>query len=138
MNRFRRLSEAGLLSALHREAFVEGWSETACQDILSMPGVVCWISETGSSPSGFLVIRQAADEGEVITTGVLPPYRRTGLASDLFDHALDDLEGCERLFLEVSARNQAAQGLYRKLGFLQVGRRKAYYSDGDDALVLAR
>ena len=41
------------------------------------------------------------------------------------------------VYLEVRPSNAGALGLYRKLGFREVGRRKAYYSDnGEDALVL--
>ena len=40
--------------------------------------------------------------------------------------------------LECRKTNIAAQNLYRKLGFIDVGVRKRYYSDtGEDALVMA-
>ena len=42
------------------------------------------------------------------------------------------------MFLEVSTRNPAARGLYQQLGFQQVGRRKGYYADGSDALVMSK
>ena len=44
--------------------------------------------------------------------------------------------GAQTLFLEVSAENPPAINLYAGLGFEQVGRRKAYYADGSDALVM--
>jgi ribosomal protein S18 acetylase RimI-like enzyme len=40
------------------------------------------------------------------------------------------------MFLEVDMGNFAAQALYRRLGFVQVGRRPRYYANGADALVL--
>ena len=46
--------------------------------------------------------------------------------------------GAERLILEVSAGNDAARALYRGAGFTEIGRRRAYYPDGSDALVLER
>jgi ribosomal protein S18 acetylase RimI-like enzyme len=39
------------------------------------------------------------------------------------------------LYLEVEDRNGPAGNLYRSLGALQVGRRKAYYEHGADALI---
>jgi [ribosomal protein S18]-alanine N-acetyltransferase len=39
--------------------------------------------------------------------------------------------GATSLFLEVGVRNDAAQALYRGLGFVDVGHRKAYYADED-------
>ncbi len=50
--------------------------------------------------------------------------------------------GGESLFLEVDDTNQAALGLYRKLGFAKVGERPAYYTDKNGvrttALVMKR
>jgi ribosomal-protein-alanine N-acetyltransferase len=42
------------------------------------------------------------------------------------------------MFLEVSERNAAARALYAAAGFAEVGRRRRYYADGADALVLRR
>ena len=38
--------------------------------------------------------------------------------------------------LEVSAENAAALGLYRSAGFAAVGRRKKFYADGSDAVLM--
>ncbi len=40
--------------------------------------------------------------------------------------------------LEVRASNHKALGLYQKFGFRTAGRRKSYYKDGEDALILWR
>jgi ribosomal-protein-alanine N-acetyltransferase len=44
--------------------------------------------------------------------------------------------GAGELFLEVSAQNSAARALYGALGATEAGRRRRYYPDGSDALVL--
>ncbi|HET8995878.1 MAG TPA: ribosomal-protein-alanine acetyltransferase, partial [Acetobacteraceae bacterium] len=44
--------------------------------------------------------------------------------------------GAATLTLEVAVDNAAARRLYESTGFTQVGRRKRYYADGSDALVL--
>lgn len=46
--------------------------------------------------------------------------------------------GAARIFLEVSVENAAARRLYARAGYTQIGRRKAYYADGTDALVLEK
>ena len=50
--------------------------------------------------------------------------------------------GGESIFLEVDKGNVAALGLYRKLGFDQVGERRGYYKDANGdvstALVMKR
>lgn len=40
--------------------------------------------------------------------------------------------------LEVKAGNERAAALYRRLGFVEVGRRRAFYADGADALLMRR
>jgi ribosomal-protein-alanine N-acetyltransferase len=72
---------------------------------------------------------------------VTPGARRRGLGTALLAAAMAGarLRGAEAMFLEVAAAgNPAALGLYRGLGFVEVGRRRRYYPDGSDALVLRR
>jgi ribosomal protein S18 acetylase RimI-like enzyme len=42
------------------------------------------------------------------------------------------------MLLEVSAGNEPAIALYEQAGFAEIDRRRRYYRDGSDALVLAR
>ena len=66
-----------------------------------------------------------------MTIGVEPRYARSGLGWRLMQAAMREalVKGSEALFLEVDETNQAAIGLYRKLGFNKVGERRAYYQD---------
>ena len=71
---------------------------------------------------------------------VAPEKRRQGVGAALVAEGLRRLEGLgvRRCWLEVRPSNQAARGLYERLGFRPAGCRRAYYSDGEDALVYAR
>ena len=42
------------------------------------------------------------------------------------------------LQLEVNQINQVARNLYDKYGFKQVGRRKNYYANGEDAILMTK
>ena len=42
----------------------------------------------------------------------------------------------EQIGLEVKESNLAARALYKKFNFLEIGRRNAYYANGESALVL--
>ncbi|XYH15765.1 GNAT family N-acetyltransferase [Asaia sp. BMEF1] len=134
-------SHASLLAALHADCFDESerWGEGAFSGLFATPGIVAWIVLEGESPAGLLMLRQGADEAEILTLGVRPQYRRKNLASRLLETGCATLEtrGVTTLFLEVSVRNDAAVALYLKLGFALCGRRKAYYPDGSDASVLS-
>lgn len=127
-------SDCARFAALHAASFDPPWDATAFQALLASPGVAALTSD-----AGFIVIRVAADEAEVITVTVAADARRAGEAQKLLGAAVEKAKaaGAGRLFLEVSAENLAARALYARQGFVQVGHRIRYYADGSDALVLA-
>jgi ribosomal-protein-alanine N-acetyltransferase len=129
---------ATALSAIHARAFPsdEFWDERIIAGQLSQPGVFGLLDERG----GMLLARLAADEAEILTVAVVPERRQQGLGGALIQAAADEARarGAAKLFLDVSTRNPAARGLYQQLGFAQVGRRRGYYADGSDALVLSK
>jgi ribosomal-protein-alanine N-acetyltransferase len=72
---------------------------------------------------------------------VVPSARRRGIARQLLDGLLAEARrrGAVEAFLEVRVDNQAAQSLYVREGFAQVGVRPGYYDGGRvDAVVMRR
>ena len=85
---------------------------------------------------GFWMI---VDEAHISTLAVHPEWRGRGLGElllvSLIEAAL--LRGAAEATLEVRVSNEVAQSLYRKHDFVQVGRRKGYYTDNrEDALIM--
>ena len=133
-------SHAQVIATLHRAAMPENaWSEDAWRSLLAAPGARARIAMDGAAPVGFLHLRRAGDEAEVVMIATHPSARRRGVATALLEDALSALVGTT-LFLEVAESNCAARLLYDRLGFAQVGRRPGYYrrapSGREDALVL--
>lgn len=131
---------AGALEALHSAAFSAPWKSAEFETLLRQPGVAGWIAGAGS-PTGFILVRSAADESEILTLAVDPGYRRGGVASGLLKSAIDTLRAAHtlRLYLEVAADNSAACALYERHGFTLCGRRAGYYTSGTtrtDALTM--
>jgi len=130
---------APAMARLHAACFDAAWPETAFAALLSQGGV--WAL---TEVDGFILLRVAADEAEILTLAVEPTARRIGVGSRLLDQALSRAarQGATRAFLEVAADNIAAQRLYASAGFSEVGRRSSYYarlgSPPIDALLLAR
>jgi [ribosomal protein S18]-alanine N-acetyltransferase len=88
--------------------------------------------------AGVMVI---VDLAEILTVGVVPPARRRGIARQLLDGLLAEARrrGAAEVFLEVRVDNEAAQSLYAREGFVQVGLRPGYYDGGRvDAVVMRR
>ena len=129
-------AHAEALAFLHARAFPEGerWGAEAMALQLGLPGAFGWIAPCG----GMILARVAADEAEVLTLAVDPARRRAGLGRTLLDAALATAagRGAKAMFLEVSEANWAARALYGLAGFVEIGRRRAYYRAGGDALVL--
>ncbi|MFY9262517.1 MAG: GNAT family N-acetyltransferase [Actinomycetaceae bacterium] len=78
-------------------------------------------------------------DAEIATIGVASHARRRGLGKTMLGLLLEEAreKGSENMFLEVRANDAGAQQLYRNAGFVELGRRKKYYSD-DDALIMGR
>lgn len=129
-------AHAEALAAIHATAFPlrEAWGADAIALQLGLPGAFGLIDQRG----GMLLGRVVADDAEVLTLAVVPWARRLGVATALLRVALAEAaaRGATRLFLEVAVTNTAAQALYQRTGFIEVGRRRRYYADSSDALVL--
>ena len=92
-----------------------------------------------ASQNGFIVYRATLDEAEIITVGVHPDARRTGIGIALLGVMEADLkkQGVKHIFLEVAADTMPAQKMYEQCGYVVVGRRPKYY-DGIDAIMMRK
>ena len=80
------------------------------------------------------------DEAHVSTIGVAADRQGEGIGAQLLDALLTEADRrCPVVLLEVRADNEVAQGLYRRRGFTEIGRRRGYYQpSGADAVVMKR
>jgi ribosomal-protein-alanine N-acetyltransferase len=125
------LAHLPVLVALHGAAFShDPWDETVFANLLADPHTTILLDKRG----GFLVLRQVLDEAEIITIGTTA--RRQGIARALLEAAFIR-PGLRTLHLEVAATNSAALALYDGAGFTRTGRRRAYYTDGTDAVTMS-
>ena len=104
-------------------------------------GYACWSGYADGALAGFYVLMPVVDEAHLLTISVGPKYQRCGYGRCLLHHAMNTarLGGAERMLLEVRPSNTKALGLYRQIGFEQIGRRRGYYPAAggrEDALVL--
>nr|WP_278003588.1 GNAT family N-acetyltransferase [Nodosilinea sp. TSF1-S3] len=87
------------------------------------------------------------DEAHITVLAIDPRYQRRGLGKWLLVNLLQDACGerhlaaegrpaLTRATLEVRPSNSRALALYESFGFETLGRRRRYYADGEDALIL--
>ncbi|RBY76394.1 ribosomal-protein-alanine N-acetyltransferase [Geodermatophilus sp. TF02-6] len=94
----------------------------------------------GDRVVGYAGLIAYADEAHVATIGVAPDRQGEGIGAALLDALLVEADRRSPVvLLEVRADNQIAQGLYRRRGFTEIGRRPRYYQpSGTDAVVMKR
>ena len=139
MNEFQLVEvcrqDIGELSRIHLISFNEGWSGGMIERILSTPdtyGLVARDSRTWSI-AGFVLLRIAVDECEILSLAVAPKFRGVGVGGLILDGAMRKAAelGSSSLFLEVAEDNPIAVGLYRSRELVTVGRRPGYYLNKD-------
>lgn len=106
---------------------------------------------TGNQCARYVVVREDGraiayagvwfiiDEGHITNIAVHPDRRGMGYG-EMVTRAMIQLAadtGMVWMTLEVRRSNKAAQALYHKLGFIDVGYRKRYYENTEDALIMA-
>lgn len=101
--------------------------------------VGCEEGKTGESIIGYHCFWVVFEELRLMNLAVRASMRRKGIGQAL---ALDAVRvgvgfAASRAVLEVRASNEAAQGLYRKLGFVPISTRRQYYANPtEDALIM--
>jgi ribosomal-protein-alanine acetyltransferase len=89
---------------------------------------------------GHAMLLAAGDVGDLTRVAVDESHRRLGIATRLVERLVEEATaiGLEAVVLEVAEGNAPAVALYERLGFAQIDRRRAYYADGSDAVVMRR
>ncbi|QEY24184.1 ribosomal protein S18-alanine N-acetyltransferase [Neisseria animalis] len=116
------------LAALDARCNPSPWSATQFAAALQNRFDTVLLAENADGLCGLIVWQNICGESELHLIATAPECRRQGIATRLMQHWFDHTTADGgRLFLEVRASNTAAQTLYRKYGFQECGRRKAYY-----------
>lgn len=128
------------LYQLEKECFKQDrWVLLDLIAALILPGIVRLKATVDGQMIGFIAGDSKSDKsvGWINTLGVLPVYRRQGVASNL-------LAACEaqidvgRIRLYVRRSNQDALKLYEKSGYRRAGIKLKYYARGEDAFILEK
>ena len=107
----------------------ENETENACRNNLVL------VEKKTGKVVCFLIATDGESECEILYLATKKCEEKRGLASLLFDEILK-MKKC--LFLEVKESNLAAISFYLKHGFSEFSRRKNYYPDGSDAVLMRR
>jgi ribosomal-protein-alanine N-acetyltransferase len=140
-----RSDDAAAMADIHAASFARAWSAEEIRGMIGdfpvvQPLVLRVRSRGQTVVAGFLILRIAAGEAEILTVAVAPKFRRYGYGLMLMEEAMRRVyrERGESLFLEVDEANRGAVALYTKRGVTTVGKRPRYYegADGTSATAL--
>jgi ribosomal-protein-alanine N-acetyltransferase len=102
--------------------------------------VVGYIMNRVERGIGFLR-KSLVKKGHVVSIAVLEEHRRKGIGEALMKtgmEAMKNVYDAKEVYLEVRVSNTPAIRLYEKLGFKIVKVLEGYYSDGENAYLMAR
>ena len=86
---------------------------------------------------GFLAYRHTHEANEITVLAGHPEFQGKGYMKKLLDGVFNAENRSAQWWLEVHEKNDRALQLYLKCGFVITGRRRYYYPDGGDALLMS-
>ncbi len=118
---------------------VDAWPLWDLIAVLTLPKIIRLKAVVEGNMVGFIAGDPHPREGIgwIATLGVLPQYRRLGIAAALLDQCEQEL-ALPRIRLSVRRSNEPAIGLYKKFQYQMVDVWRNYYNSGEDALVLEK
>jgi ribosomal-protein-alanine N-acetyltransferase len=139
--RIRRLRPEDLPRVLEIESasFSTPWKDATFRSLLLRADCDVFAAERDGALLGYAACWTVLDQAELGNVAVAAEARGQGIGTALVEQVLRTVRarGATECFLEVRVSNQGAQGVYRRLGFAAVGRRRDYYAaPKEDALVM--
>ena len=126
--------------AIELKTFVMPWSKQSFVDEMQKNACARYlVTEQDGKIVAYAGAWMVFEEGHITNIAVQAEARGQGIGEELTRALLQYAAnlGVQYMTLEVRRSNLAAQGMYKKLGFVELGVRKRYYEDnGEDALLM--
>lgn len=139
---FRYMKEEDIDQILKIEelSFATPWTRQSFENELKLNQFAVYlVLEKDGEIVGYCGMWLIVDEAHITNIAVLPEFRGQKLGEAILRMIMEVAKkrGAKSMTLEVRVSNTVAQSLYRKLGFMNGGIRKNYYTDNyEDALVM--
>lgn len=137
-----RIADVDDVWALEQRVFPHPWSRANFTDSLAS-GYDAWVlRDAAGALAGYFLLMYAVDEAHLLDIAVAVERQGSGLGRYLMDKVCACARGLgvDSVLLEVRPSNERALDVYRRYGFAEIGRRRAYYPahEGrrEDAIVM--
>ena len=126
------------MHAIEEATFASPWSRKSIEDELVNPCARYLVARENGEVIGYVGMWLVIDEGHVTNVAVREDKRGIGLGKELMKRLIQLAadSGMIWMTLEVRRSNKVAQNLYHSFGFIDVGYRKRYYENNEDALLM--
>ena len=136
-----RPSDLDAVERIERGSYPTPWSRSMFAGELAKPSSVCLGAFQGADMLGYLIVARYVDAWHIMNVAVDEGFRGRGIARGMLERLFELTVGdVERGYtLEVRVSNETAIDLYQRLGFVETGVRRGYYTDNrEDALIMWR
>lgn len=126
------------LKDLDISLFDEFWNLNQLSDELNSTNSTFFVAKIDKEIVGFGGIKTILDETEIMNIAVKNSFRRQGIGKLLLEKLINYAKNLniKKIHLEVNENNFPAISLYKKLNFIEDGRRKNYYKNSEDAILM--
>ena len=120
--------------------FDEFWNSVVLAKELENPLSTYIVAIYNEEVVGYAGLWQPIDEGHITNIVTKLDKRGNGIATKMLEELINIAKNKNLKFvtLEVNVNNKIAINLYKKYNFIEVGRRKKYYNNADDALIMTK
>lgn len=139
----RKMTEQDIdrIMVIEVESFSLPWSKQSYISELKNNFANYLVCDCEGQVAGYGGIWVVFEEAHITNIAIAADYRGTGMGKTL----MLELENvartkkAQRILLEVRPTNNTARHMYKSLGYIDTGLRKAYYSDnGEDAILMTK
>lgn len=133
-----QLSDLAEIMQIENLCFKTPWKLNYFETELCYSDSTCLTVRLNQEIIGYIILRNFVDEIHIMNIAIHPDYRSKGIATKVLEYVFENISKDMFMLLEVRLSNIAAQNLYKKMGFTNLYTRKAYYDDGEDAIVMVK
>ena len=134
-----QIADVNRVHEIERSLFQDPWPITHfLNDIEHDKQAYPYVLEIENEIIGYSVCWYCAEEIHISNIAVAKPFQGRGYGEFLLRKIVTMFNDYKCAYLEVRQNNKVAINLYRKLEFNILYHRRAYYTNGEDALIMIK
>ena len=124
--------------AIESKEIIVPWSKDALLSLIRQQNIIFRVMLLDDEVIGYYSFQKVFDEGYINNIAIKREYQSKGYGTKLFEDLIERAHKFEvnALTLEVEVDNEKALKLYKKFGFQEEGRRKNFYLNKKDAIIM--